>query len=140
MGFLVQASGRGNTIDVFSYSNEHPYRLILDGDIVDEITSFKVSNQISIEKLNSIEIISNIEYKVDNVDQTTLFSYLPKNTIIWIYNAKLLFENTISRTENNCLNTQMLEKVILNYHCVYTGSFSQKNHNIRVLTEGSFPI
>jgi len=128
---------RGFIIDVFSYSNEHPYRLLLNNDIVDEITTFKVSDQISIENLNTISIISNIEHQSDDAKKTDLFSYLPKNTIIWINNAKLLFNHNISDQDKKHISPAYLKKLISNYHCLYTGAFLETNEYEKIEFQSS---
>ncbi|MDH8700942.1 transcription-repair coupling factor (superfamily II helicase) [Dysgonomonadaceae bacterium PH5-43] len=82
-----QYAVRGSIIDVFSFSNEYPYRVDFFGDEVESIRSFDVETQLSKEKLDAISIISGNSGE----GNTTLFSYLPKNTKIvfskesWFY-------------------------------------------------------
>jgi transcription-repair coupling factor (superfamily II helicase) len=82
-----QYAVRGSIIDVFSFSDEYPYRLDFFGNELESIRRFDVETQLSVEKLDSISIISG---QSDNVD-TTLFSYLPETTKLvfkkedWIY-------------------------------------------------------
>ena len=45
-------SVRGGIIDVFSFSNDEPYRIEFFGDEIDSIRSFDVETQLSKEKLN----------------------------------------------------------------------------------------
>ena len=52
---------RGFIVDIFSYSQEIPYRMVLDNEKVEELTCFQVNSQISIKKLNNINIVSNSE-------------------------------------------------------------------------------
>ena len=75
---------RGYIIDIFSYSNNKPYRIVLSNDLVESITIFDVETQLSISKVTEIEIVPNIE-DVNLVESSTyIFSHLKKNTIIWI--------------------------------------------------------
>ena len=75
---------RGYIIDIFSYSNNKPYRIVLSNDLVESITIFDVETQLSISKVTEIEIVPNIE-DVNLVESNTyIFSHLKKNTIIWI--------------------------------------------------------
>ncbi|MDL2223831.1 transcription-repair coupling factor [Bacteroidales bacterium OttesenSCG-928-M06] len=82
-----QYAVRGSIIDVFSFSNEYPYRIDFFGDEVESIRSFDVETQLSKEKLESISIISG----KSGEGETTLFSYLPPTTRIvfqkeeWVY-------------------------------------------------------
>ncbi len=53
-------SVRGGIVDVFSYSESKPYRLDFFGDEVDSIRRFNISSQLSDDKLQSVEIIPNL--------------------------------------------------------------------------------
>ncbi len=58
-----QFSVRGSIVDVFSFSNEDPYRLDFFGDEVESIRSFNIDNQISKDHLENIAIVPNIQNK-----------------------------------------------------------------------------
>ena len=53
-----QFSVRGSLIDVFSFSNDVPYRIDFFGDDIDSIRTFDIESQLSIESLNEIAIVS----------------------------------------------------------------------------------
>lgn len=55
-----QYSVRGSLIDVFSYSNEYPYRIDFFGDEIDSIRTFDIETQLSKEKKEKISVISDI--------------------------------------------------------------------------------
>ncbi|MAQ31243.1 MAG: transcription-repair coupling factor [Flavobacteriales bacterium] len=114
---------RGFIIDIFSFSNEHPYRLTLDNDVIDEISSFKVSDQMSIKKLETVNVISNIDQDVNNSAKSTLFSYLPKNTIIWINNAELLFDDKLIEKEDKYIDGNTVRNLMSEYKQLYSGMF-----------------
>ncbi len=70
-----QFSVRGSLIDVFSFSNDLPYRIDFWGDDVDSIRSFDIENQLSIESFQNISIISNtVNETVDNLVPFTDFT------------------------------------------------------------------
>jgi transcription-repair coupling factor (superfamily II helicase) len=79
---------RGSIIDVFSFSNEYPYRIDFFGNEVESLRTFDVETQLSKEKLQSISIISG--ESGDRV--TTLFSYLAENTRLVFQGEKWLYE------------------------------------------------
>ena len=56
-------SVRGGIVDVFSFSNDNPYRLEFFGNEVDSIRSFDVATQLSIEIQKKISIIPNVNNK-----------------------------------------------------------------------------
>jgi transcription-repair coupling factor (superfamily II helicase) len=83
-----QYAVRGSIIDVFSFSDEYPYRLDFFGNELESIRRFDVETQLSIEKLDSVSIISG---QSDNVE-TTLFSYLPETTQLILKKEDWLYE------------------------------------------------
>ncbi|MGB8703758.1 MAG: transcription-repair coupling factor, partial [Gillisia sp.] len=54
-------SVRGGIIDVFSFSNDEPYRIEFFGDEVESIRSFDVETQLSTDKVKKISIMPNVE-------------------------------------------------------------------------------
>ncbi len=87
-----QYAVRGSLIDVFSFSNEYPYRIDFFGDEVESIRSFDVESQLSKEKLEQIDIISANTGQTD----TTLFSYLQKGDTLLFRNENWVYEKVTS--------------------------------------------
>lgn len=83
---------RGGIIDIYSFGNEHPYRVELFDDEVDTIRIFNPETQLSERKLLHVTIIPNIETRFQTSDKVALFEYLPENTIIWVHDAELLMQ------------------------------------------------
>ncbi len=83
-------SVRGGIIDVFSFSNDNPYRIEFFGNEVDSIRSFDVETQLSIEKQNKITIIPNVENKFFEENRESFLEYIAGETIICIQNTELL--------------------------------------------------
>ena len=83
-------SVRGGIIDVFSYSNDQPYRVEFFGNEIDSIRSFDVETQLSNEKLNKISIIPNIENKMLQENRESFLKYISSKTVIFIKNIDLL--------------------------------------------------
>ena len=84
-------SVRGGIVDVFSFSNENPYRIEFFGNEVDSIRSFDVETQLSIEKQKKITIIPNVENKFFQENRESFLEYINNQTVIFIQNADLLF-------------------------------------------------
>ena len=75
---------RGYIIDVFSFSDEKPCRIVLSDDTIEMITFFDPETQLSINKIEKITIAPDIE-NINLMDSNSyIFSHLKKNTIIWI--------------------------------------------------------
>jgi transcription-repair coupling factor (superfamily II helicase) len=83
-------SVRGGIIDVFSFSNDNPYRIEFFGNEVDSIRSFDVETQLSIEKKNKITIIPNVENKFFQEDRESFLDYISSNTTVFIQNTDAL--------------------------------------------------
>ena len=79
---------RGSIIDVFSFSNEYPYRIDFFGDEVESIRTFDVETQLSKEKLDTISIISS----QSGASDTTIFSYLSEDTKLVFSSEKWAYE------------------------------------------------
>jgi len=83
-------SVRGGIVDVFSFSNDNPYRIEFFGNEVDSIRSFDVETQLSIEKLKKISIIPNVENKFFEENRESFLDYIDQKTVLFIQNTDLL--------------------------------------------------
>ncbi len=83
-------SVRGGILDVFSYSNDEPYRIEFFGDDVDSIRTFDVETQLSLEQLKKISIIPNVENKHLDENRESFLKYVSNKTVICLKNEELL--------------------------------------------------
>lgn len=83
-------SVRGGIVDVFSFSNDMPYRIEFFGDEVDSIRTFDVENQLSVSKVKQINIIPNVENKSVEENRSSFLEILQNNTIIFVKDFELL--------------------------------------------------
>jgi len=83
-------SVRGGIIDVFSFSNDNPYRIEFFGNEVDSIRSFDVETQLSIEKQKKITIIPNVENTFFQENRESFLEYINEKTVVFIENTDLL--------------------------------------------------
>ncbi|RTY96020.1 transcription-repair coupling factor [Flavobacterium sp. GT3R68] len=84
-------SVRGGIIDVFSFSNDNPYRIEFFGNEVDSIRSFDVETQLSIEKQRKITIIPNVENKFFQENRESFLEYIHEKTVLFIQDTDALF-------------------------------------------------
>ena len=75
---------RGGIVDVFSFSNDYPYRIEFFGDDIDSIRSFNPIDQLSIEKLKDIILIPNLQDYTEDFERESIFQFLKKKSTIWI--------------------------------------------------------
>ena len=83
-------SVRGGIIDVFSFSNDEPFRIEFFGDEIDSIRTFDVETQLSEEKLRKASIMSNVENKTLQEKRESFLQYIASDTVIFLKNNDLL--------------------------------------------------
>jgi transcription-repair coupling factor (superfamily II helicase) len=87
-----QFSVRGGIVDIFSFSNNEPFRIEFLGDEVDSIRTFNPSDQLSISKLNEAYILPNIQQKFSEEKRQLLLEFVSQGTI-WIKDVEIAAEN-----------------------------------------------
>ncbi len=85
-------SVRGGILDVFSFSNDNPYRIEFFGDEVESIRSFDVETQLSTESIKKITIIPNMENKMMEEKRISFLKYMASKTIVFYKNEDLLYQ------------------------------------------------
>jgi len=87
-----QYAVRGGIIDVYSFSNENPYRIELFGDQVDSIRTFDPASQLSMERIEHIKIVpdsNDIEFVRKKVDFP---EYIGDSAAFWFEDAGFSLE------------------------------------------------
>lgn len=77
-----QFSVRGSIIDIFSFSNDLPYRVDFFGDEIESIRTFNVDDQLSVEKVDKFNIIPDVQKSIAQKTYVPIFEYL-NNPIIF---------------------------------------------------------
>ena len=142
-------SVRGGIIDVFSFSNDEPFRIEFFGDEIDSIRTFDVETQLSKEKLRKASIMSNVENKTLQEKRESFLQYIASNTVIFLKNKDLLIgklDKLFNRAESafSELSKELNHARPIDLFC--NGSFIQNQlSNFRVAsfesyTSGDRPI
>lgn len=84
-----QFAMRGSILDVFSYSNELPYRIDFFDDEIDSIRNFDVETQLSSDKPEKVSIIPDIADSGSG-DSTSLLNLLNPDTLVFCQSAENL--------------------------------------------------
>jgi len=82
-------SVRGGILDVFSFSNDEPYRIEFFGDEVDSMRTFDVETQLSLEQVKKISIIPNVENKMVDENRESFLKYIASKTVVFLKNEEL---------------------------------------------------
>ena len=71
---------RGSIVDVYSFSNENPYRIDFFGDEVDSIRTFDIVSQLSDEKVEVASIVPDLLQQQNQY--VSLLTFLPDDTLL----------------------------------------------------------
>ena len=129
-----QFSIRGGIVDVFSFANDHPYRIEFFGDDVDSIRSFDAVSQLSIKNYNQVVIIPNVQGKILQESRTGFIDFISgQNTeapVIWIKDLQFTLDKIKKEFENAEQAYKKLENTIkrLSPEELYTSEEAFKRH------------
>ncbi len=84
-----QYSLRGGIVDVFSYSENRPFRIDFFGNEIDSIRRFNISSQLSHDKVEQVEIIPNMNST--EVEKVSLVRFAGDATY-WFYDAEYVLK------------------------------------------------
>lgn len=96
-------SVRGGIVDVFSFSNEKPYRITFFGNEVESIKTFDIETQLSVDKTEAFQLVSNMNFTVTG-SRISLLQLLPeksfvisKNGILGMQKLKAFYEKSLEK-------------------------------------------
>jgi len=84
---------RGSIVDIFSYSYNYPYRISFWGNEIEGISSFDCNTQLSKDKFDKAEIVSDLISKAQQ-DSDSIFSIVPKDSLVWLDSSDMYREAT----------------------------------------------
>ena len=100
-------SVRGGIVDVFSFSNNKPFRIEFFGDEIESIRTFDIETQVSNDTLKAIEILGDLENKEIDYERENIFKFIENNSIIVTENIDLIkdslsnsFEKVVSKSDD----------------------------------------
>ncbi|QYJ69217.1 transcription-repair coupling factor [Flavobacterium litorale] len=83
-------SVRGGIVDVFSFSNDNPYRIEFFGNEVDSIRTFDVETQLSLQINKKISVIPNVENKFMQESRQSFLDYINEKTVLFLQNTEAM--------------------------------------------------
>lgn len=75
---------RGGIVDIFSFSNDLPYRIEFFGDEIESIRTFSIETQLSVNKMHTVTIVPNVQAKFLSNNHISLLEYIDQDAIIWL--------------------------------------------------------
>ena len=144
-----QYSIRGSILDVFSYSNDLPYRVDFWDDEIDSIRTFDIENQLSVESLDEISIVSNILQNTVEEELVSIFEYFSKDFIFGFIDAAYT-QDIIKQISNEnadtalFINKEDFDAQCREHKCIEWGvrnffsskktiNFNNKNKNLKMI-------
>lgn len=82
---------RGGILDVFSFSNDEPYRIEFFGDEIESIRTFDVETQLSLEQVKKISVIPNVDASSSQSNRISFLKYISEKTVVFIKSPELLY-------------------------------------------------
>ncbi|MEE1183349.1 MAG: transcription-repair coupling factor, partial [Paludibacteraceae bacterium] len=102
-----QFSVRGSLIDVFSFSNDVPYRIDFFGDDIDSIRTFDIESQLSIESLNEIAIVSSTVNTTEE-NLVPIFQFFKECTLMGLFDAAYCLDVMTNIANENTESSQFI--------------------------------
>ena len=75
-------SVRGGIVDLFSFAHEYPFRIDLDGDIIESIRTFDVNDQLSLKEIAHFSLLPNIQEQRNQETTFSITDYFDSKTIV----------------------------------------------------------
>ncbi len=140
-----QFAVRGGILDVFSYSDDVPYRIELFDDEVESIRAFEAESQLSTQKTGQISITPNLQERMALEESVPFFHFLPADTLLVFHDPAFVLdrvqshyrrvekayeENSVSdinlsiKPEQSHLDEKEIKKEILRYKTLELGKKS----------------
>jgi transcription-repair coupling factor (superfamily II helicase) len=104
-----QFACRGGILDVFSFSNDYPYRLEFLGDTIESIRSFDPVDQLSVAHLDHIAIVPNIRTHFMEDEHVTFLDFLPPSMLVAIPSVRAAAQELDDYFERAQLHYQRLQ-------------------------------
>lgn len=105
-----QFSIRGGIIDIFSFSQDLPFRVELFGNEIESIRIFNPENQLSIEKKNHFSLVPNVQTRLLQEKRESLLRFIPENSVLWFKDAEYADEIIINSFDKASTAFEMILK------------------------------
>ena len=77
-------SSRGGIVDVFSYSNEKPYRIEFDGDVVESLRLFDPASQLSQQHVAELTLVPNLHLQLLDEERVSILDFISPETRFFV--------------------------------------------------------
>jgi len=124
-----QFAVRGSIVDIFSYSNDYPYRIDFFDEEIESIRSFDTVSQLSKAKYEKVSVVPDIHNRIERKNKISIFNFISDKTLIWSDDFTLFFDKLkhIPETENynNLISYTETSELFSTFK---TGEFAEKSY------------
>jgi transcription-repair coupling factor (superfamily II helicase) len=92
-------SVRGGIVDLFSFAHEFPFRIELDGDIIESIRTFDVNDQLSLKEIAHFSLLPNIQEQRNQETTISITDYFDPKTIVFAHDMQYQVEELAKACE-----------------------------------------
>lgn len=85
-----QFSIRGGIVDIFSFSNDEPFRIEFFGDEVDSIRTFDPVSQLSVKTHTHFSVVPNVQRQLVLNGNGTFLEFIGKQATLWLASNELV--------------------------------------------------
>jgi len=83
---------RGGIVDIFSFSNDLPYRIEFFGNDIESIRTFDIESQLSVSNIHTVTIVPNVQAKFLTEGNIALLEYIPADAVIWFEDVQFTMD------------------------------------------------
>src|SRR5690554_1231516 len=83
---------RGGIVDIFSFSNDRPYRIEFFGDTIESIRTFDIESQLSVSKIHTVTILPNVQAKFLTESNISILEYIEKGSVLWFKDVQFTLD------------------------------------------------
>ena len=87
-----QFAVRGGIVDVFSFAHPEPHRLEFFGSEVESIRTFDVVDQLTLQHVQRMTLVPNVEDKTSTERRESLTAYAGPSALIWVERPEVALE------------------------------------------------
>jgi transcription-repair coupling factor (superfamily II helicase) len=94
-----QFAVRGGIVDVFSFSNDFPYRIEFFGDEIESVRTFDPANQLSLTVLPAVTIMPDLQQREGAERKIVFTDFVPVQTVFWFEDLQFTVDRMNSEKE-----------------------------------------
>ena len=123
---------RGGIIDLFSFSNNYPYRVEMFGNEIESLRTFTIATQLSIESINEAKIIPNLKGDTVEVKRVSLIDFIDEIETIYMSSPRECLQKM------DATRTMLMEEIDepseIDNHVSSANQFRKESAKHRVIT------